>query len=86
LSSLVHRQPTFTANGIVWVVRQDASGHAVLHAFDATKVNRELYNSSQAGSRDAFVNSTLRQTPVFVVNGKAYVQVDGYLAVFGLLQ
>ena len=50
-----------TTNGIVWVIDSSQYGNpgpgpgpAVLHAFNATNVASELYNSTQAGaSRDA---------------------------------
>src|SRR5689334_13309786 len=42
-----------TANPILWAVENGAT--AVLHAYDATNLRNELYNSSQAGSnRDQF--------------------------------
>ena len=37
------------SNGIVWAVE---NGNGVLHAFDATDLSNELYNSNQAGNRD----------------------------------
>ena len=45
------------SNGIVWAMDNDAyynrrAGPAVLHAYDARNLGRELYNSSQRSSRD----------------------------------
>src|SRR5580704_6356566 len=53
--------PSISANGltggIVWAIERppnakDAIPPEVLHAYDATNVSKELYNSSQAGTRD----------------------------------
>ncbi len=41
-----------TSNGIVWAIEN--TNPAVLHAYDATNLSHELYNSNQAGSRDQF--------------------------------
>jgi hypothetical protein len=68
-------------NGIVWAI--EAGGANVLHAYDATNVARELYNSNQAGSRDQFGNVVRFAAPT-VVNGKVYVAGQTQLAVFGL--
>jgi hypothetical protein len=71
-----------TANGIVWAVEN--GGTAVLHAYDATNLNTELYNSNQAAnSRDQFSGNKFI-TPV-VANGKVYVGTPNSVAVFGLL-
>jgi hypothetical protein len=71
-----------TTNGIVWVVEN--SSPAVLHAFDATNLSNELYNSTQAsGGRDNFSNNKFI-TPM-VANGKVYVGTSTSVAVFGLL-
>ncbi len=69
-------------NGIVWAI--EAGGANVLHAYDATSVARELYNSQQAGSRDHF-GVAVRFTVPTVVNGKVYVAGESELAVFGPL-
>jgi hypothetical protein len=72
-----------TQNGIVWAV-EASSATGVLHAYDATSLNRELYNSSQAaGGRDSFEDNKFI-TPV-VVNGKVYVGTTTGVVVLGLL-
>ena len=70
-----------STNGIVWSI--EASGVNVLHAYDATNVAQEIYNSNQAGNRDKFGNA-IRFTVPTVVNGKVYVAGETQLAVFGL--
>lgn len=66
-------------NGIVWAV--DNSGS--LHAFDATNLANELYDSSTTGGRDSFAGNKFI-TPM-VVNGKVYLGTPNSVAVFGLL-
>jgi hypothetical protein len=74
-----------TQNGIVWAVESSTGSPAVLHAYDATNLAHELYNSSQAASgRDAFGNGNKFITPM-IVNGKVYVGTATGVAVFGLL-
>ncbi len=70
-----------TTNGIVWVVEN--SSPAVLHAYDATNLSNELYNSTQAsGGKDNF-SSNKFITPM-VANGRVYVGTSSSVAVFGL--
>ena len=58
---------------------------AVLHAYDATDLSRELYNSSQAaGGRDGFGTGNKFITPT-IVNGRVYVGTPNNVAVFGRL-
>jgi hypothetical protein len=71
-----------TANGIVWAVENN--NPAVLHAYDATNLSRELYNSNQAGSRDQFGPGNKFISPV-VVNGQVFVGTQNGVAKFGLL-
>jgi hypothetical protein len=71
-----------TSNGIVWVV-EDGGTLGILHAYDATNLGHELYNSSQAGSRDQFTDGKFI-TPM-IANGKVYVGTTTSVAVFGLL-
>ena len=72
-----------SSNGIVWAVEN--SSPAVLHAYDATNLAHELYNSNQAGSRDQFGPGNKFITPI-VANGKVFVGTQTGVAVFGLLQ
>jgi hypothetical protein len=72
-----------TSNGIVWAVEN--SSPAVLHAYTATNLSQELYNSNQtAGGRDHFGAGNKFITPV-IVDGKVYVGTPTGVAVFGLL-
>ncbi|MBZ5597619.1 MAG: pyrrolo-quinoline quinone [Acidobacteriia bacterium] len=71
-----------TANSILWAVEN--SNPAVLHAYDATNLAHELYNSNQAGSRDQFGAGNKFITPT-IANGRVYVGTTNGVAVFGLL-
>jgi hypothetical protein len=73
-------------NGIVWAVENNGGGNAggVLHAYDATNLGTELYNSNQAANdRDHFLDNKFI-TPM-IANGKVYVGTPNGVAVFGLL-
>jgi hypothetical protein len=71
-----------TSNGIVWAVENGSTG--VLHAYSATNLTSELYNSNQAAnSRDHFSDNKY-VTPM-VANGKVYVGTPNSVVVFGLL-
>ena len=70
-----------TTNGIVWAIENNG---AILFAFDATDLTKELYDSNQAAnSRDHFSGNKFI-TPM-VANGKVYVGTPNSVAVFGLL-
>jgi hypothetical protein len=66
-------------SGILWAVEKGAS---VLHAYDATKLSTELYNTSQNASRDA-LGSAIKFAPPLVINGKVYVGTRDHLVVYG---
>ena len=73
-----------TANGIVWA-HQNANP-AVLYAFDANDVSKQLYSSSQAANgRDQFGAGNKFVTPV-IADGKVFVGAASGVAVFGLLK
>ena len=74
-----------TSNGIVWVLERIPLGNAVLHAYDASNVANELYNSNQSGARDQF-GAIVKFVVPTVANGRVYVGAKGHLVVFGLLQ
>jgi hypothetical protein len=71
-----------TSNGIVWAI--DNRSPAVLHAYDASNLAMELYNSNQAaGGRDNFASNKYI-IPV-VTNGRVFIGTPTSVAVFGLL-
>jgi hypothetical protein len=78
-----------TRDGIVWLLEsKPAAGRdqpAVLHAYDAANVARELYTSEQQGGRDR-AGMTLRFTIPTVANGRVYVPARGEVDVYGLLR
>ncbi len=78
--------PSLSANGtssaILWAAEN--GGTAVLHAYDATNLSKELYNSAQAASRDRFGAGNKFITPM-ISNGKVYVGTTNGVGVFGLL-
>ena len=73
-----------TQNGIVWAVESSLGAAAVLHAYDASDLSTELYNSNQAGNRDAFGLGNKFITPL-IANGHVYIGTPNSIAVFGLL-
>jgi hypothetical protein len=72
-----------SSSGILWA--HENSSPAVLHAFDASDLTHELYNSSQAANgRDQFGAGNKFITPV-IIGGKVFVGAQNGVAVFGLL-
>jgi hypothetical protein len=71
-----------TSNAIVWATEN--TDPAVLHAYDATDLSHELYNTNQAGMRDQFGTGNKFITPT-IANGKVYVGTTNGVGVFGLL-
>jgi hypothetical protein len=81
------------SRGIAWAV--DASqygptsplgtGPAVLHAYEAINLARELWNSAQAaGNRDQAGNAVKFTVPT-IANGKVYIGSSSEIDVYGLL-
>ena len=73
-----------TENGIVWALESSLNANGVLHAYDASDLTHELYNSKQSGDRDAFGLGNKFITPM-IANGRVYVGTQNAVAVFGLL-
>ena len=72
-----------TSNAIVWA--HENSNPAVLHAYDATNLAHELYNSNQAAhARDQFGAGNKFITPT-IADGKVFVGTAAGVAIFGLL-
>ena len=72
-----------SSNAILWAVEN--TNPAVLHAYDATNLSIEYYNSNQASAgRDQFgpVNKFITPT---IANGEVFVRTTNGVAVFGLL-
>jgi hypothetical protein len=74
------------ANGIVWAIENGGST-GTLHAYDASNLTNEIYNSNQASSgRDHFsTNSNCKFVTPMIASGKVYVGTATGVAVFGLL-
>jgi hypothetical protein len=82
-----------SSNGIVWAVDSSHSdpnvdfqpGAAVLFAYDATDLSKELWDSSQAtGGRDEAGGAVKFMVPT-VANGKVYIGTRTELDVYGLI-
>jgi hypothetical protein len=79
-----------TTNGIVWTVENNGAfvgktktgTTAILHAYDATNLANELYNSNQTPSDVA--GAPVKFTVPIVANGKVYVATQTAIAVYGL--
>jgi len=83
--------PSISANGtsdaIVWALEKDAPQLKVpgtLHAYDATNLANELYNTDQNNARDNPGDAVKFAIPT-VANGKVYVGAVKQLSVYGLL-
>ncbi|MGB7218885.1 MAG: LamG-like jellyroll fold domain-containing protein, partial [Vicinamibacterales bacterium] len=76
-----------TTNGILWTIRRNGeTSTGTLHAYNASDLAFELYNSSQAaGSRDSLNDVAAKFAIPTVINGRVYVASEGKLTIFGLL-
>jgi hypothetical protein len=77
-----------TSNAIVWAIETagqvQGGAAAVLHAYDATNVATELYNSNQAGTRDVPGAAVKFSVPT-IANGRVYIGTQTDVDIYGLL-
>ena len=71
---------TAAGTGIVWKIDYGSE----LHAYNASNLADELYNSGQDASRDGLSGYVKFSSPV-VTNGQVFVGLSSSLAIFGLL-
>lgn len=76
-------------NGVLWLLtskhwNEPDKRPAVLYAYDASNVGRELYNSEQNSSRDR-AGIALRFNMPMIANGRVYIGVKGEVDVYGLI-
>ena len=80
--------PSVSANGssdgIVWSI-EHSDPDDVLHAYDASNLANELYNSSEAGNQRDHFGTASHFGTAMIVNGKVYVGTTKNVTVFGLL-
>ena len=74
-----------TTNGILWALDRRSNAPGALRAYDATNLSVELYNSDQAGSRDA-IDEVVKFSAPLIANGKVYLATASKLWIFGLIQ
>lgn len=79
-TAVVSSNGTTAGTGIVWKIDYGS----VLHAYNASNLADELYNSSQDASRDGLNGYVKFSSPV-VTNGQVFVGLSSSLAIFGLL-
>ena len=74
------------SNGIVWIIQSDrASANAILRAYDATDLTKEIYNSTQNPDRDT-PGLPIKFSVPTVADGHVFVGTQNSVAMYGLLQ
>jgi len=82
-----------SSNGIVWVIDSSHAipnppfppGAAVLFAYDATDLSKDLWDSTQASNQRDQAGVAVKFTVPTVANGKVYIGTQTELDVYGLL-
>ncbi|MGH8322945.1 MAG: chitobiase/beta-hexosaminidase C-terminal domain-containing protein, partial [Steroidobacteraceae bacterium] len=85
-------QPVVTASSgtatsaIMWAVERDTTNNiSTLHAFDATNLATELYNSNQAAGKRDQGGAPVKFVVPTVSNGKVFLGAQSEIDVYGLL-
>ena len=81
------------SHGIVWAADTSqygppstlGTGPAVLHAYDATNLGSELWNSAQAAANRDQAGNAVKFTVPTIANGKVYIGSSTEIDVYGLL-
>jgi hypothetical protein len=81
------------SHGIVWAIdtsqygppSRSGTGPAVLHAYDATNLGHELWNSAQAAANRDQAGNAVKFTVPTIANGKVYIGTRSEIDVYGLL-
>ncbi|MCU1240423.1 MAG: hypothetical protein JWO71_1149 [Candidatus Acidoferrum typicum] len=71
-------------SAIMWAV-ENGSAHTILHAYDATNLANELFNSDQAASNRDVAGLGVKFVNATVTNGKVFVGSQGQVDTYGLL-
>jgi hypothetical protein len=80
-----------TSNGIVWTTElinnafPQASTNAILHAYAATNLGVELYNSTQAANNLDGLGAGQKFNPPMIASSRVYAASTNSVAVYGLL-
>jgi hypothetical protein len=83
--AIVSSDGTASGTGIVWTNNTQGLGQpGVLHAYDATDLSKELYNSNMDPGRDA-LDSYVKFAAPIVANGEVFVPTAESLNIYGLL-
>jgi hypothetical protein len=79
--------PAISANGtdgaILWAL--EYANPVVLHAYDASDITKELYNSGQAANNRDNAGAAVKWIPPTIADGKVFVPTVAGVGVFGLL-
>jgi fibronectin type 3 domain-containing protein len=85
-------QPAVSAAGsnatsaLLWAIENDTTDNAaVLHAWDATNLTSELYNSKQAANQRDAAGAPVRFAVPTVANGQVFIGTQSEVDVYGLL-